>query len=98
MKFAFVGAADLHDRGQRHRVNLLAHSEQQRLNDSQRERDFEIKSCARANVSFNMNRAFEPLDYGLDHIHAHAATGNSGHFFGGAEPGMKDQIQSLLLA
>src|SRR5207248_9104 len=98
VEFAFVCAADLHDRGQRHGVNLFADAEKQGLDDSQCERHLKIKSCAGADNSFNMDRTFEALEDGLDHVHAHAPAGNGGDFFGGAESRMENQVQCLLLA
>ena len=44
-----------------------------------------------------VNRAFEPIHHGADHVHADAAAGNFGDFGGGAEAGLENQIEGFVI-
>src|SRR5947208_4800152 len=96
MKITFIDACDLNHRSQRQGVEPLTRIEQQGLNDGQGERHLEIKRGSDARAGLDIDRSFEPLQHGLDYIHADAASRDLCDGFRSAEAGMEDEIKRFL--
>ncbi len=79
-------------------VAVAAAGDDERGNDREGERDFHAHGRAGAGFGLHVDGAADFFDVGFDHVHADAAAGNVGNFFGGGEAGEENQIDAFALA
>jgi hypothetical protein len=82
----------------RNRIAIAAAGDDERGNDRQRQRNFHAHGGAGAGFRLHVDGAADFFDVGFDDVHADAASGNVGHFFGGRESGKENQIYAFALA
>src|SRR6185437_1644881 len=82
---------DFGDRIQWDGVQPLLHTEQQCLDDRQRQRELEAKRGALSGAALNFHGAFETLQHALHYVEANAASGNLRNLVGSAKAGAEDE-------
>ncbi len=74
---------------------LAAGDHHQRGNDGQGQRNLDLDGCALSRRGMHIHGAADFFHVGFHHIHAHAASGNVRHFFGGGKAGKEDQVENV---
>jgi hypothetical protein len=73
MNFLFADPRNLHHQRDRHGVQPPSYMKQQRLNTREGQRHDQPKSSPLASLGFNLDRAFQVVQRGLDHVQPHPA-------------------------
>ena len=82
----------------RNGVAVAAAGDDERGDDRERERDLHAHGRAGARFRLHVDGAADFFDVGFDDVHADAAAGDVGDFFGGGEAGQEDEVDAFALA
>src|SRR5215831_714167 len=98
VNFLVSDARNFNDGGEWNGKEAAADPEKQRLNASESQRDAKLESGAAAFLRADVDRSLETIHYRAHDVHADAAAGNFGDFYGSAEARLKNQIEGVLFA